>query len=198
MIAHIDGVIAEKTPTQVIVDVNGVGYEVLIPISTFEKLNKIGERQKLLTYQHVREDTLLLFGFSTKREKWMFSKLLSVSGIGPKLALGVLSGCEIDVLARSIVDGEVERLAKIPGIGRKTAQRLSLELRDKLSEVATTGDFAGPKALREEASKVEEAVMALISLGYARNAAEKTISKILSQEPGLPLDELIKRSLQNF
>src|SRR3990172_786910 len=106
MIAHIEGVISEKVPTQVIVDVNGIGYEVLIPFSTFEQLPDVGNRVKILTYQHVREDSLLLFGFMSKKEKWMFTRLISVSGIGPKSALGVLSGCKVDDLIRYILNGE--------------------------------------------------------------------------------------------
>ena len=119
MITFLRGVISEKTPTRVVLEVGGIGYEVLIPVSTFEKLGKIGSEEKLLTYQHVREDALLLFGFHDQPEKSVFLDLISVSGVGPKLALGVLSGCPVDVLRQAIVAEDIERLTRLPGIGKK-------------------------------------------------------------------------------
>ncbi|MFQ5648392.1 MAG: Holliday junction branch migration protein RuvA [bacterium] len=195
MIAHLEGQIAEKTPTRVVLDVQGVGYELLVPISTFELLKEVGERAKLLTYQHVREDTLLLFGFATQKEKWMFRKLISVSGIGPKLALGVLSGCPLDQLVRFIVNGEIDRLSKLPGIGKKTAQRLSLELRDKLGELEPGREPAAGVS-KGDLPRLEEAVLALVSLGVSRAEAERSVSKNLAEQADLPLDELIRRALQ--
>ena len=195
MIAHIEGVISEKVPTQVIVDVNGIGYEVLIPFSTFEQLPDVGNRVKILTYQHVREDSLLLFGFMSKKEKWMFTRLISVSGIGPKSALGVLSGCKVDDLIRYILNGEIDRLSELPGIGKKTAQRLNLELKDKLGTAASES-MGAPLADQTGKSKQEQAVLALVSLGFSRMEAEKKLINLLTKEPDLPLDELIKRALQ--
>ena len=137
MIAQLEGSISEKTPTQIIVDVSGVGYELLIPISTFDKLEEVGSKVKLLTYLHVREDILQLFGFSTLKEKMMFTHLISVAGIGPKLALGILSGRTVEDLTRNIVNGDTENLTQLSGVGKKTAQRIVLELRDKLAKEIT-------------------------------------------------------------
>ncbi len=196
MIAFVEGLIFEKSPTQVVIDVNGIGYELLISITTYDALPETGKRVRLLTYQHVREDNLLLFGFLERKEKAMFTKLISVSGIGPKLGLGILSGCSIENLTRYIVNEEIDHLKRLPGIGPKTAQRLSLELKDKLGEVqpdgvATSESFnAGQREIRAQA------VTALISLGYSKSEAEKNLAKILIKNPDIPLDELIKQSLK--
>jgi len=198
MIAHLQGVIAEKTPTRIILDVNGIGYEILIPISTFEKLNNLGEDERLLTYQHVREDALLLFGFSTQREKAMFMSLISVSGIGPKLALSILSGCPAEDLRRAIVNGEVDTLTRLPGVGKKTAQRLVMELREKLgadSEEMATVPAGGD---RPEPRVNEEALLALTTLGYPKSSAEKVVGQIVAKEPDISLDALIKKALQSI
>lgn len=195
MIAYIEGVIAEKTPTRIILDVNGIGYELLVPISTFEKLPEIGKKKKLLTYQHVREDALQLFGFSTPEEKSMFMKLISVTGVGPKLALGILSGCQVENLKNYIANGEVATLTRLPGLGKKTAERLILELRDKLEGIEPQKDLPAAATL-QLGSKLEEAILALVSLGYTNSSAEKAISQIVAKEPELPIDELVKRALQ--
>lgn len=198
MIAHLQGVIAEKAPTRIVMDVNGIGYEILIPISTFEKLDHLGEEARLLTYQHVREDTLLLFGFYTRREKAMFMNLISVSGIGPKLALSILSGSPADELRRAIVNGEVDGLTRLPGVGKKTAQRLVMELREKLgadsTETETTSVSGEPPPLRAN----EEALLALTTLGYPKSSAEKVVGQIVASEPDISLDALIKKALQNI
>lgn len=198
MIAQLEGVLSEKTSTRIIVDVNGVGYDLLIPISTFDKLRKVGSKIKLLTYLHVREDTLQLFGFSTLKEKGMFTNLISVSGIGPKLALGILSGRTVEDLTRSIVNGDVTNLTQLSGVGKKTAQRIVLELRDKLAKKMTESQLATVSGEPLANGKLEEGVLALVSLGYNRTAAENTLLKVLAAEPDLALDELIKRALQNI
>jgi len=198
MIAHVHGELAEKSPTRVVIDVQGIGYELLVPVSTFEKLPDTGSRVKLLTYQHVREDALQLFGFYTQRERTMFTRLISVSGVGPKLAIAVLSGCPIEELTRAIIESDVARLSALPGIGKKTAQRLSLELRDKLQE--TGGDFDGdgimPAVVGGRGGRFEQAVLGLLSLGFTRADAEKNVRRCLAKDADLSLDELIKRSLQ--
>lgn len=198
MIAHLRGVIAEKSPTRVVFDVSGVGYELLIPVSTFEKMKDVGAEEKLLTYQHIRQDTLQLFGFSTKQEKSIFLNLISVSGVGPKLAIGILSGCPAESLRHAIVNREVAALTRLPGVGKKTAERLILELREKMEKEFGDGEVSMAAVDRESMQKSEEALLALVSLGYQKGAAEKVLGKILSREADLPLDELVKRALQNF
>lgn len=196
MIAYLHGTLTEKSPTQVVLDVHGVGYEVLIPVSTFEQLAETGSQVKLLTYQHVREDILQLFGFANPKEKWMFQKLISVSGVGPKLALAMISGCRVDDLSTFISNGDIDRLTKLPGVGKKTAQRLSLELRDKLGAVLDPQAVIGPSAQIHRSGKMEEGVLALVSLGLSRGDAERSLAKIAKDDPELPLDEMIRRSLQ--
>ena len=198
MIAQLEGILSEKTPTQVIVDVRGVGYDVLIPISTFDKLGEVGSKAKLLTYLHVRQDTLQLFGFSTLKEKGMFAHLISVAGIGPKLALGILSVRTVEDLTRSIVNGDIANLTQLSGVGKKTAQRIVMELRDKLAKKITESELAPVFGEPLSNGKLEEGVLALVSLGYNRGTAENTLLKILGAEPDLALDELVKRALQNF
>ncbi len=198
MIAQLEGVLSEKTPIRIILDVNGVGYDLLIPISTFDKLGEVGSKVKLLTYLHVRDDILQLFGFSTLKEKGMFTHLISVAGIGPKLALGILSGRTVDGLTRSIVNGDTANLTQLSGVGKKTAQRIVLELRDKLAKEITESELAPASGEPISNGKLEEAVLALVSLGHNRNTAENTLLKVLGAEPDLALDELIKRALQNI
>ena len=135
MIAHLSGRLFSKQPNQVIIDVNGVGYEVTVPLSTFYEIGEIGSGVQLLIYTHVREDTLALFGFKTRKEKQMFEQLTSVSGIGPKLGIGILSGMSVDDLVPAIRQNNLGRLTTIPGIGKKTAERLVVELRDKVGKI---------------------------------------------------------------
>lgn len=197
MIAHLQGELVEKSETRLVIDVQGVGYELLVPASTFEKLPDKGSRVKLLTYQHVREDALQLFGFYTQREKRMFTQLLSVSGVGPKLAIAVLSGCPIGELTRAIIEADVARLSALPGIGKKTAQRLSLELRDKLQKSGDGFDGDGAmSAIGGGGSTFEQAVLGLVSLGFARTDAERNVRRNLAENADLSLDELIKQSLR--
>ncbi len=196
MIAYLDGSIAEKSSVEVVIDVQGVGYQVLIPVSTFDKLGEPGQRVKLLTHHHVREDLMLLFGFYTTEEKTMFKKLLSVSGVGPKLALAILSGSRTSELTRFIVDSDIDALTRLPGVGKKTAQRICLELRDKLNREALTDGSAVDGYGVSSGSKFEEGVIALTSLGFSRAEAEKSISKTLIREPDVTLDELIRLSLK--
>ena len=199
MIAHLEGVLAERTPTRIIIDVRGVGYELLIPITTSKKLGKVGGQVKLWTYLHVREDALQLFGFATTKEKLMFLNLISVSGVGPKLALSILSGCEVDALKRLVVNEELGLLTKLPGVGRKTAQRLVVDLKEKISEETIKGrEVAGGGVDEHGDAKFEEAILALVSLGHNRNSAERVLAPIVRKEPGLALDEVIRRALQSI
>ncbi len=177
MIALLRGVLVEKHPNQAIVEAGGVGYDVSIPVSTFTHLPDAGAEVRLRIHTHVREDTLALYGFLTADEKTLFEKLIGVSGIGPGLAMKVLSGLAATDLIRAIQRGELDRLVRIPGVGKKTAERMVLELRDKLPAAAgDTGDGAGapPAAL----SAIDQDVLsALLNLGCARPQAEAAVRK---------------------
>jgi len=192
MIAKISGRLLEKFPTRILVEVGGIGYEIQIPLSTFEKLGTLGENISLFTHLHVREDALQLFGFAAEAEKRLFQHLLSVSGVGPKLAQGILSGCSVELFCRYVAQNEIAALQGIPGIGKKTAERLVLELRDRLGRWAPEGAAAIPAASAIE----EETVSALVSLGYSRSSAQKAIARVRREDGELPLEELIKRALR--
>jgi len=196
VIARIEGTIVEKAPTRIVVLVQGIGYEIHIPVSTYEALGDVNNRVVLETHLHVREDCLQLYGFSTAAQKTMFLNLLSVSGIGPKLAVGILSGCRVEELAQNIVNGAVDSLTRIPGLGKKTAQRLVMELKDKVA-----GDGAVPvgsaAAVPSQSGAQSEAVLALTSLGVNRATAERDVARALSQNPDASVDEIIKKVLQS-
>jgi Holliday junction DNA helicase RuvA len=175
MIAHLRGTLLEKHPNRVIVETAGVGYEVMIPVSTYSALPAIGAEVSLSIHTHVREDAFILFGFLTGDEKALFEKLICVSGIGPKLAVTVLSGLPVTALVGAIRQGQVESLVRIPGVGKKTAERIVLELRDKLEAL---GPGAEPPALPAAWSALEQDVLsALLNLGCARPAAEAAVRK---------------------
>ncbi|MCL4401525.1 MAG: Holliday junction branch migration protein RuvA [Acidobacteria bacterium] len=185
MIALLRGTLLEKHPNQAIVDVGGVGYDVTIPVSTFSKLPDSGTEVRLRIHTHVREDALALYGFLSADEKMLFEKLIGVSGIGPKLAVTVLSGMLAADLLGAIRRGETERLVRIPGVGKKTAERMILELRDKLP-TAAAGEQAAPAAAL---SAVDQDVLsALLNLGCARPAAEAAVRKAKAAATGTGLD----------
>jgi Holliday junction DNA helicase RuvA len=173
MIALLRGVLVEKHPNQAVVDVNGVGYDLCIPVSTYSGLPEAGSEVRLRVHTHVREDALLLYGFLTQDEKSLFEKLISVTGIGPRLAVTVLSGLAAGDLLAAIRRGDVERLVRIPGIGKKTAERIVLELRDKLPAPAVE---AGAPAAALSAID-QDVLSALLNLGCARPAAEAAVKK---------------------
>jgi Holliday junction DNA helicase RuvA len=197
VIARIAGRLLEKHPSRAIVDVNGVGYDVQIPLSTFYNLGESGSDVALRVHTHVREDALALFGFATALELQLFERLISINGVGPKLALAVLSGIEPPELVGAIRAQDVARLTRIPGIGKKTAERISLELRDKMPASIALADAASPAAgdaLRDDV------LSALLNLGYQRAAAEKAVGSVLKDgaeafEPALKkaLKVLVKR-----
>ena len=177
--------------TQILLDVNGVGYEVRISINTFEKLS--GKNTvSLHIYTNVKEDSITLFGFYSVAEKEMFELLISISGVGPKSALSLLSGISTDELRQAITTSNVERIVSVPGIGRKTAERLILELRNKVRDIKEEGISSAKPSLQKEA------VSALTTLGYNLVASEKVVNKILSEIPDCSLEELIKRSLKEL
>jgi Holliday junction DNA helicase RuvA len=191
MIAHLRGKLLVKHPNQAIVDVNGVGYEVTITVPTFSELPGIGSDIALNIHTHVREDQIALYGFLRNAEKQLFEKLITVSGIGPKLAITILSGMPVEEMVGSIRGGDVARLTRIPGIGRKTAERMVLELRDKLPP-----QVPGPEISLPAITPVEEDVLsALINLGYQRAAAEKALSAAMQKDKAANFDGLFRATL---
>ncbi len=197
MIAYLDGKLIEKTPTQIILEVNGVGYCVNIPVSTYEKIGEPGSKVKIITYQHVREDCLQLYGFFTPEEKWLFEALISVNGVGPRTGLGILSFISVNDFHRAVMEEEIDFLSKVPGIGRKTAQRLVVELKEKLGKLDLKKDVTVKSKDQVEAQVIQEAILALVSLGYNRYQAKKIIEKGKEGiEDKLSVEELIKRALR--
>src|SRR6266516_4669853 len=186
MIAHLSGTLLSKQATSAIVDVAGVGYEVAIPLSTFYELGEAGEPVQLRIYTHVREDMIQLYGFKTARERELFLQLISVNGVGPGLAIKLLSGMNADEMIASIRTNNLVRLVAIPGVGRKTAERLVVDLRDKiaaLSSPALEEEFAAKAAAAGVASSPDsmrdDAISALANLGYQRAAAEKAVKNAI-------------------
>jgi len=191
MIARLRGRILEKSPNQVIVDVQGVGYEVTIPVSAFSSLPEKGQPVQLHIHTHVREDALSLYGFLRLAEKQLFEKLLTVSGIGPKLAITILSGMPADEMVGAIRGGDLARLTRIPGIGKKTAERMVLELRDKLPTAV-----GAPEMSAALTSPVEEDVIsALVNLGYQRAAADKALLAARGGKGAQSFDVLFREAL---
>lgn len=204
MIAHLSGTLLFKQATSVILDVGGVGYEVTIPLSTFYELEELGSKAQLRIYTHVREDTLQLYGFKTSRERELFLRLISVSGIGPKLGITLLSGMSADEMIASIRTNNLARLTLIPGVGRKTAERLVVELRDKIAPLSSAeleeemGAQAGtPAALSEEAVR-SDALSALLNLGYQKSAAEKAITSAMSEGGSISVESILRLSLRRL
>ena len=198
MIGSLRGTLIHKSPTEVLLDIQGVGYSVSIPLSTFEVLGSEQTNITLFTHLHVREDALQLFGFATEDERSMFRLLLSVSGIGPKVAQGILSGVGVVELRNHITNGNLGALTTIPGVGRKLAERLIVELRDKLTKFDAATTSFGP-ATDSQARVRSEALLALTSLGYTRPAAEKALRTALQDLNGkdASVEDLIKMSLRH-
>jgi Holliday junction DNA helicase RuvA len=204
MIAHLSGTLLAKHATSVVVDVGGVGYEVTIPVTTFYDLGEVNTPIKLRIYTHVREEALQLFGFRTERERELFTLLISVSGIGPKSAVAMLSGMSADEIVTAIRTNNYARLTSIPGVGRKTAERLVIELRDKmaalsspaLAEEIATGATAS-SAQTEDALR-EDTLAALIQLGFPRPSAEKAVTNALSEGGDISVELLLRRSLRQL
>lgn len=197
MIAYLEGKLIEKNPTLLILEVNGVGYAVNIPVSTYGSLVETGQMVKILTYQHVREDELKLYGFSTKPEKELFELLIAVNGVGPRMALSILSCISVQEFQRSVLQEDLDVLTAISGVGKKKAQRLIVELKEKLGKV----DLGERKDPREEEAiltpAVDEAALALISLGYTKVDARRALDKVTEEtKEALPVEELIKRVLK--
>jgi holliday junction DNA helicase RuvA len=204
MIAHLSGTLLSKQATSVILDVAGVGYEVTIPLSTFYDLEEAGSKVQLRIYTHVREDALQLYGFKTARERELFLRLISVSGIGPRLGITLLSGMTADEMIASIRTNNLARLTLIPGIGRKTAERLVVELRDRVASLSSPeleeelGAKSGTPAAPSEDAMRSDALSALVNLGYQRNAAEKAVASALSEGGDVSVESLLRRSLRKL
>jgi len=197
VIAFLRGRISDKQPNRIVVDVNGVGYDVAVPLSTFYGLGEPGSDIALRIHTHVREDALALYGFATHIEQELFLRLIGVSGIGPKLALAVLSGIEPNDFIRAIERGDVARLTAIPGVGKKTAERIVLELKDRLPR-----KLAAPAAAAEAAgdrSDVRDDVLsALVNLGYHRPLAEKAVAAALKTAPDGGFEQTLKQALREL
>jgi Holliday junction DNA helicase RuvA len=197
MIAYLRGTLLEKHPNQVIVETGGVGYDVLIPVSTFSALPEAGAAVRLRIYTHVREDALALFGFQTAEEKTIFEKLISISGIGPKLAITVLSGLATADLISAIRNGEVAHLVRIPGVGKKTAERIVLELKDKVEGLVPAGTATPVDRPASALSAVEQDVLsALMNLGCNRAAADAAVRKAKTAGAGEGFEPLFRKALE--
>ena len=200
MIAHLSGTLRAKHATSVIVDVGGVGYEVTIPVTTFYDLGEPPSAPvQLHVYTHVREDALHLFGFRTLRERELFTQLISVSGIGPKSAVAMLSGMSADEIVTAIRTNNYARLTSIPGVGRKTAERLVIELRDRLATLAdaqTEEEILAAPAQAAAQTVRDDTISALLSLGYQRSQAEKAVARVLEQGQDQSIEQVLRQSLK--
>lgn len=196
MIAQLRGRLVSKAPGEVVLDVSGVGYRVAIPVSTFYRLGELGSEASLLTYTHVREDTLALFGFLTNEEEALFELLIGVAGVGPKLAINILSGIEAPDLVQALRAADIARLTRIPGVGKKTSERLVVELRDKANtlRLAATEE----KAAQPGVTLKDDLVSALANLGYSRPEAERAVLRALEEGGTGRFEDLLRRALRIF
>lgn len=195
MIAYLKGVLAEKEITRVVVECCGVGYEAAIPLSTFDRLPAEGAEVRLYTHHEVREDAQLLFGFATKPERDMFRLVTTVSGVGPKLALAVLSGLTVGDLQLAVSQGDAKRLAAVKGIGKKTAARIVVELKDKINPIEALAN-ATAETSREQGAVLRDAMLALTALGFSEDIARAKVQQVLDGEPGLAdVETILKRAL---
>lgn len=199
MITFLDGKLVSALPTQAIVDVSGVGYEVFIPLSSYDKLPAAGQSVRMLTHLHVREDAHVLYGFMSAAERDLFRLLVNhVSGIGPKLALAVLSGMSVSNFKSAVVNSDVTALAKISGLGKKTAERIVLELKDKLGVAAAWEAASAAHAPTPEEEEANEAVLALIALGYKQIDAHKSVREMQQKGEAKSAQELVKLALKRM
>ena len=197
MITYLDGTLREVWPTQVVVEVHGVGYEVLIPLSSYDRLPQPGQPVRLLTHLQVREDAHILFGFASPEERDLFRLLVTrVSGVGPKLALAVLSGMDVMRFKAAVVDSDTASIAKISGLGKKTAERIVLELKDKLGVAAAWEAASADKAPSAEARAANDAVLALIALGYRQVDAAKSVREVSLKNKEAGTEELVRLALK--
>lgn len=199
MITYLEGVLREVWPTHVVMEVHGVGYEVFIPLSSYDRLPPPGQGVRLLTHLQVREDAHVLFGFASPEERDLFRLLVNrVSGVGPKLALAVLSGMDIGRFKAAVVESDIASLAKISGLGKKTAERIVLELKDKLGVAAAWEAASAGNAPSAEARASNDAVLALIALGYKQVDAAKAVCAAALENSGAGTEELVRRALKSL
>ena len=194
MIAHLRGRVLRKAPQEVVVDVGGVGYRVAIPVSTFYRVGEEGDELSLRIHTHVREDTLALFGFISAAELAVFERLIAVAGVGPRLALGILSGIEVGDFVAALRSNDLARLTRIPGVGKKTAERLVLELKDKMP--ATLAGKPEGAAPARPASPKDDLLSALANLGYSRPEVERAVDRALAEGGAGRFEDLLRRALQ--
>ena len=196
MITFLDGILVEKSPTRLVLNVGGVGYEVFIPLRSYDRLPAENQPCRILTFDYIREDQHTLFGFMSEAERKMFSLLMGVSGIGPKLAMSALSSLAVRELIAAVAAADVKRLGTISGIGKKTAERMILELKDKFSEGEMLEASAGmPEGMAAD-QRVRDAVMALIALGYKQADSQKMIMNVMSRlTPEASVEEVVRRAL---
>ena len=196
MLSHLAGHLVAKNPTYVILELGGVGFRVQIPVSTYELLGDAGLNTKLLTYLHVKEDALELYGFATEEERKLFETLISVSGIGPKSALGMLSGMSVDGFRSAVAHNDVDALVGLRGVGLKTAQRLIVELKDKLGGDGAEVDWVGMGMDSKQSEVMEEVVRALMALGYLRREAVEAVRKARKDGPAdVSVEQLLRAAL---
>jgi Holliday junction DNA helicase RuvA len=198
MIAHLRGRLLEKHPNRVIVDVQGVGYEALVPLSTFYGMPEVGGEISLRIHTHVREDALLLYGFATLLELQLFERLIGVSQIGPKLALAVLSGIEPKDLITAVKVNDVARLTAIPGVGKKTAERIGLELKDKMAAFLPADGGAPAQAASAGESMRTDVLSALINLGYHRPLAERAVDSAIKNSSAGSFEDILRQALREL
>jgi Holliday junction DNA helicase RuvA len=199
MIAHIQGRLHFKSPEHLIIDVDGLGYQIQVPLTTFYDLPEVGNTVALHIHTHVREDALQLYGFQSHEEKALFVQLMSIAGIGPRLAVNILSGITPAELAKTIHQGDLARLVSIPGVGRKTAERMMIEMRDKLPAVALGQELAAPIRLAASDAIIEDALSALLNLGYKKGVAQQAIKQAQQHiQAEVSLENLLKEALRSL
>lgn len=195
MIDQIKGKLITKKPTYIVVEMHGIGFKISIPLSSYQLIGNTGEEVHVLTYLHVREDNLQLFGFATEDERQLFQLLISVSGIGPKVAQGILSGISTSDFKRAIIHQDLTMLTLAPGVGKKTGERLILELREKISDEALQEETVSSSHMT---SIGEEAILALVSLGYKRLQAQKAVQRVFQEHHDLNIEETLRLALQKM
>lgn len=199
MIARLSGILIEKSITQCVVDVRGVGYRVVVPLTTFYELPEVGQSVVIHIHTHVREDAVNLYGFHSREERAVFQLMISVSGIGPKLAVNILSGITAGELIQALTKDDLKRLTGIPGVGKKTAERMILEMKDKAAKFGRETVPAGTVAPKTGDQVSDDALSALVNLGYKGSAVKEVIDRIVRESKEVPsLDRLLKQALRTL